>query len=294
MKTGNSNNPNNTNNPNNPNSPNNSNNLNNWGNAHTHTVYCDGNDTPQAMVEAALAAGFGHLGFSGHSFCAADGFGMQPEAMAAYKAAVREVQREYAGRIRIYLGLELDSMSEMPPVGEFEYLIGSVHNVMAPDGRSAAVCPVDSSPEIFEESIAACGGLEAFIRAYFAEYDRMLCERRVDIAGHFDLICKFNEGNRYFDENAPEYKEMAAAVLRRHCGQVVFEINTGGISKGWRSRPYPDYWLWEILRDEGASVIINTDTHSALTVDYAMNEMRERAVEMGLKVVTLEYILAGR
>lgn len=261
------------------------------GNAHTHTLYCDGKDTPRAMAEAALAAGFASLGFSGHSYCAADGFGMQPAALAAYKADVRELQRQYHGRMRIYLGLELDSMSELPPSGEYDYLIGSVHNVQAPDGSVRTVCPVDSSVETFEESIAVCGGVEQFIRAYYAEYDRMLCTRRVDIAGHFDLICKFNAANRYFDEQAAEYKEIAATVLRRHCNNVVFEINTGGMSKGWRDRPYPDYWLWELLRDAGARVIINTDTHAADTVDYALREMTERAVDMGLRVVTLDDIL---
>lgn len=258
-------------------------------NAHTHTLYCDGRDTPRAMAEAALAAGFVSLGFSGHSYCAADGFGMQPEALAAYKAEVRELQQEYQGRMRIYLGLELDSMSDMPAAGEFEYLIGSVHNVTAPDGT---VCPVDTSEELFAEGIAVCGGVMPFIRAYYQEYDRMLSTRQVDIAGHFDLICKFNGGSRFFDENAAEYKEIAATVLRRHCNNVVFEINTGGMSKGWRDRPYPDYWMWEVLRERGARVIINTDTHAAVTVDHALVEMTERAEGMGLTVVTLDDIIS--
>lgn len=257
-------------------------------NAHTHTIYCDGKDTPRAMAEAALAAGFASLGFSGHSYCAADGFGMQPAALTAYRAEVRHLRQEYQGRMRIYLGLELDSMSELPPDGEYDYLIGSVHNVQAPDG---SICPVDSSVEMFEEGIAAFDGADGFVRAYYAEYDRMLSTRRVDIAGHFDLICKFNTANRYFDEQAAEYKEIAATVLRRHCNNVVFEVNTGGMSKGWRDRPYPDYWLWELLRDCGARVIINTDTHAAETVDYALRQMTERAVDMGLRVVTLDDIL---
>ena len=35
-------------------------------NYHTHTVFCDGADTPEDVVLAAIGKGFTHLGFSGH------------------------------------------------------------------------------------------------------------------------------------------------------------------------------------------------------------------------------------
>ena len=35
-------------------------------NYHTHTRWCDGRDTPRAMAEAAVSAGFTDLGFSSH------------------------------------------------------------------------------------------------------------------------------------------------------------------------------------------------------------------------------------
>lgn len=37
-------------------------------NLHTHTVYCDGADTPEEMVISALSKGFDSIGFSGHSY----------------------------------------------------------------------------------------------------------------------------------------------------------------------------------------------------------------------------------
>lgn len=62
------------------------------------------------------------------------------------------------------------------------------------------------------------------------------------------------------------------------------------MSKGYLQRPYPDYWLWEILRDEGAHVIIGTDAHSAAKVDYMLPEMTKRAVDFGLEVLTIDNI----
>ena len=38
-------------------------------NLHTHTLYCDGKDSVEEMVRAAIDKGFTTLGFSGHGNC---------------------------------------------------------------------------------------------------------------------------------------------------------------------------------------------------------------------------------
>lgn len=262
-------------------------------NAHTHTSLCDGLDTPAAMAQAAYRLGFKSLGFSGHSFCPADGYGMTAERLAQYCREVLALKHEYQGRMAVYLGLELDSMSVMPAAGQFEYLIGSVHNLQTPVGR---VYPIDAAPADTAAAIAEFGGVEAYVQAYFAAVDEMLNSRPVDICGHFDLICKYNAGGRFFAEDSPEYKKSAAGVLRRHCRKgamisPVFEINTGGMCRGYLRRPYPDYWLWEILRDEKAWVMVNSDAHAAADLAFQLAEQRAAAEKFGLKVVTIDEIL---
>lgn len=37
-------------------------------NLHTHTVYCDGADTPEEMIVCDVEKGFDSIGFSGHSY----------------------------------------------------------------------------------------------------------------------------------------------------------------------------------------------------------------------------------
>ena len=37
-------------------------------NLHTHSTYCDGNDTLEEMIQTCMAKGFTSLGFSGHSY----------------------------------------------------------------------------------------------------------------------------------------------------------------------------------------------------------------------------------
>lgn len=263
-------------------------------NAHTHTSYCDGANTPAEMAARAYELGFSALGFSGHSFCVdyyfADGFGMNERALAAYKRDIAELRERYRGTMPIYMGLELDSMSELPLQGEFDYLIGSVHNLSAPDG---APLPVDMSPSVTKRAIDSFygGDVWGYVADYFAAVDKMLSERRVDICGHFDLICKYNGDGVLFDESDLRYRDMAAQVLERHIGECVFEINTGAMARGVQTRPYPDYWLWEILRDNDATVMVNSDSHSVSTLDFALREQTERAKKFGLRVIDIREIV---
>ena len=90
-------------------------------NYHTHTTLCDGADTPEDMVRAALAADMSHLGFSGH---------MDADIHMDWPAYVREVTRlraAYADRIDILLGVELDCLYDPASCPGAEYVIGSTH-----------------------------------------------------------------------------------------------------------------------------------------------------------------------
>lgn len=263
-------------------------------NAHTHTSYCDGANTPAEMAARAYELGFAALGFSGHSLAPdyyfADGFGMQAQALAAYKRDVLAERARYAGKMAVYLGLELDAMSTPPAPGEFDYIIGSVHNMVAPDG---GILPVDMSPNVTRRAIAHLygGDVWAYVADYFAEVDKMLSTRQMDICGHFDLICKYNAGGAIFDETDHRYRDMAAEILQKHAKKCVFEINTGAMARGVQTRPYPDYWLWEILRDNATPVMVNSDSHSVATLDFALADQIAKARAFGLKLVTIRDLL---
>ena len=266
----------------------------NLSNGHTHTTFCDGQNTPAEMAARAYVLGFAALGFSGHSFCPADGFGMQDETLAAYRAAVKKLQAEYADKMPIYLGLELDSLSAPVTPADYDYLIGSVHNRSTPAGR---IYCTDLSPEETARAIADFGGDGlAYAAAYFEAVDEMLNTRGdlVDIVGHFDLVCKFNADGRFFDESSAAYKKAAAQVLQRHARNFVFEINIGGMSRGYLDRPYPDYWLWEIWRDAGTPVVVSSDAHSVAALDFQLAEMTEKARNFGLNVVDIADVCAAR
>ena len=83
-------------------------------NYHTHTDFCDGQNTPEEMAEAAAKKGFTALGFSGHSYTDFDTFYcMTPETFPEYCKQVRALREKYKGQMEILLGVERDFYSDV-------------------------------------------------------------------------------------------------------------------------------------------------------------------------------------
>ena len=65
-------------------------------NLHTHTVYCDGKNTPEEMVTAAIELGFDTIGFSGHAPTKFNiDWDMDEEALKAYKNEIKILKDKY-------------------------------------------------------------------------------------------------------------------------------------------------------------------------------------------------------
>ena len=78
-------------------------------NYHTHSIWCDGQNTPEEMIQSAIGRGFGVLGFSSHSTYPEDDACTVPKAkLPGYFDEVRALAAKYAGRIRVLCGVEAD------------------------------------------------------------------------------------------------------------------------------------------------------------------------------------------
>ena len=182
---------------------------------HTHTTYCDGKSTPRQMVEAAYSMGLTDFGISGHADYSMwePGFGMSDAILSAYKQELEILREEYAGKMNIYIGIELDTLG---PVQQAEYAIGSTHSVLK-DGH---LVTVDDTEEKLVQAVETLwnGDWYAMARDYFeleaTVYDKLHC----DWVGHFDLLTKFNEGYKHFDETKDAYLEPALAALAAQNG----------------------------------------------------------------------------
>ena len=106
---------------------------------HMHTVWSDGTNTAEEMVQEAIRKGLETVGISDHS--SGDPCGMKMETVPEYKAEIARLKAKYAGKIRVLCGLERDFISD--DFRPYDYVIGSVHYLYL-DGQYVAI---DEYPE---------------------------------------------------------------------------------------------------------------------------------------------------
>ena len=259
-------------------------------NFHTHTTFCDGKNTPEEMVQTAIEKGIERLGFSAHSmYPYASDWHLESRQHNAYTQEIRRLQKKYAGSIQIFLGFEADyipgicsprfeNFAEFKP----DFLIGSVHFLANPVKMFA----VDNNPPELEEGIrdAFNGDVRKATGYYFSLQKEMLSRGDFTILGHADLIRKFNGKLRLFSEDEEWYKKelqsLAEAIAK---SGVIVEINTGAISRGYMTSPYPSAYLLSLLHEKKVPVMINSDAHTATALDCAFDLAADLAKKAGYR-----------
>lgn len=254
-------------------------------NYHTHTTYCDGNDTPETIALWAAQKGFDALGFSGHgytlmdtSFCMRDTEG--------YRAEIRSLQQKYRHRMQIYLGVEEDMIHPVKRE-DFDYIIGSAHYIRK-DGKYYSV---DGGEDCYRECLALCGGDPiALAHAYYEPFCEYICKRKPDIVGHFDLLTKYDEklGSQLLSD--PEYLQVAKQYLEQALeSDCIFEVNTGAVARGIRTTPYPCEELLHVMKAHDAKVILSSDCHNARQLDFRFAQTKDLLRDVGFQQVYVLY-----
>ena len=249
------------------------------GNVHTHTTFCDGKNTAREMAEAALAKGFDTLGYSGH---------MDPSIhmdLPAYQREIARLREEYAGRLDILCGVELDQYWETAEIPGAEYVIGSTHFLRLPDGHLGCV---DWKAEILEDLCREHFGGDWYrlTAAYYAAEAEVWERTHCDIIGHFDLVARFNHEVPAFDEEDPRYWKPALEAMERLTGTgALFELNCGAYNRGRRRDFYPAERLLRQLRLWGGELVITSDAHQAELLDGGFADAVEKARACGFQSV---------
>lgn len=249
-------------------------------NLHTHSTYCDGKNTPEEMVEAAISKGFNSLGFSGHSFMFYSPY-KSGDHTKEYKAHIRRLKEEYKDRFPIYLGLEFDMYSVADLTG-FDYLLGACHYFKFDDNyvgfdRDAEVCR-----KVINEYFGG-DGLK-FAIEYYRQLSLLPKYGSFDILAHFDLITKNLELEKLFDTEDKRYFSAAVEALEALKGKVpLFEVNTGAIARGYRTTPYPSKPLMKEMKRLGFGAVITSDCHDAAKLDCKFDLAEEWLLECGFR-----------
>ena len=276
-------------------------------NYHTHTTFCDGSDTAEAVVQEALRRGFTHLGFSGH---------MDPGVSMDYDAYAQEIcrlQAAYREQIDILRGVELDNVyapscvagaeargsAEAVPGAEFT--IGSTHFVPVP-GSAVWSAPaafgthregsenwnligVDGDIGLLHDQCRQYYGGDFYaLSADYYRFESMVAARlHPSFIGHFDLITRFNDlsradGGHFLDETSERYLLPARRAMEALVPYgLPFEINCGAVNRGRKKELYPRPELLRHLHALGGEIVISADAHQKELIDGGFEEALEVA-----------------
>ncbi len=258
-----------------------------WSDFHVHTTYSDGVNSPHEVVEAAVAKGMYAVGFSTHSYTFFDeSYCIKKEQMDEYKREINALKHEFQNKIRIFCGVEQDYYSDASTDG-FDYIIGSAHYLKVGGDYYA----IDHARHLSLEAIEKGFGKDpyAMAEAYFSMMGDMVNKTHADIVGHFDVISKFNEKPEgpLFDVTHPRYIAAWQNALDRLLPTgVLFEVNTGAMSRGHRTSPYPSAEMLAYIKRGGGEVILSGDSHAKDTLCHGFGEVAPALDAMGFSLDT--------
>ena len=251
--------------------------------AHVHTTFCDGIDSPEEMVVAAIKKGFVSLGFTSHGAQNFDlRYCMNKRDENKYIAEIHALQKKYRDEIRIWVGIERDTYS-ISKMGKYQYTIASQHYLLQENGW----LPVNAEPADAEYFILKyfSGDGMRMAEQYFTVFSDYIARIRPSIIGHFDIIRTINDKRVFFDELSSEYKTAALNGLKRartNCN--LLELNTGNYAKK-KERLFPASFLLEAWNELGGKIIINSDCHNCEFIDAGYAPALIAAQKAGFKSV---------
>ncbi len=253
---------------------------------HVHSCFSDGKHTPEEIILAAIAKKIDVLGFSDHSYTWFDAdVCRNMEDTSEYVKQIRSLAQKYKDKITVLCGIEQDYYS-LPPAEKYDFIIGSEHYLRVGNEYFA----VDGNPEIIKKMTDKYfgGDIMSVCEKYFEKVAQIKDKTGADIVGHFDIISKHNENGDLFDSKHPRYvaawKKAADKLLKQN---VLFEINTGAISRGYRVTPYPSDDIIKYLDEHGGRFIFSSDSHDKNTLAFKFDLLLEKANKLKIDVVEI-------
>ncbi len=185
---------------------------------------------------------------------------------------IREVALEYP-EIQVRVGLEVEynvgrkqSIGEMIKSFEFDYIIGSVHEI----GGWGFDYPSEEETHYQQDS-------DELYSRYFSLVEKAACSGLFSIIGHYDLIKIFKVRPK------TDVRILASRSLEaiKDNGLVV-EINTNGRYKPVQEF-YPEIKLIEEMNKRGIPFTLGSDAHEAGVVGRDLGEVCQLLKSLGVK-----------
>src|SRR3989338_9139731 len=251
------------------------------GDSHMHTPLCGhAAGLPAQYAEHAVKMGLKEIGFSDHAPLLSHTdpkITMNIEQLPLYHAMIEDVQKRYAKKIRIKIGIEADFLAGLEEKTKkllsgypYDFILGSVHFIK----RWGFDDPAERQKWVERD-------VNQVYRDYY-ELLRMSAQSRLfDVISHCDLVKKF--GDRPTDDMTTEVKKTAEVF--KNTGMVI-EINTSGLRKPVKEI-YPSLWNLKIYCAAGVPLTFGSDAHEPTDVGRDFDKGLQWAREAGYK----EYVI---
>lgn len=237
---------------------------------HNHTTLCNhATGTMQEYVEMAIQKNIKYFGFADHAPMDFDvDFRMSFEQMKSYEENILKLKQQYADKIEILLGYEVDfingHMDDRVLNADVDYLIGSVHFL---DKWGF------DNPEFIGRYKTQ--DIDELWRSYFDAIKKMAQSKLFDIVGHLDLIKVF----KYMPKN--EILPMASEALQAiKDADMVLEINVAGFRKPV-AEAYPSLELLKEANRLEIPITFASDAHNPDQVGLFNDEAYKLAKKAG-------------
>ena len=252
-------------------------------NLHVHSNYADGKNSLEELVVDAIDKGFDSIGFSEHSYMPFSSYPyqMNEDGVKKYKREIAQLKSKYKGKIDIFCGMEFEFYSD-DDTSEFDYLIGSVHYLDFGGKLLGFDRGFDETINYVNDNFNGDG--LSFSKKYFETIARLPEKRKFDIIGHFDLLTKNNERGKFIDTSSKKYLNLGFEAISALKGKIpIFEVNTGAISRGYRTQPYPQLEFMKEFNRQGFGVVITSDCHDKNYLDCYFDQAEELIKTAGFK-----------
>lgn len=254
-------------------------------NLHTHTARCGhGEGLDIQYINSAIDAGFEMLGFSEHIpyvEMRLPNCRMFYEHKDEYISSIRNMQKEFSGRIDIRVGYEIEYMEDhldhiMQMRKDCDYMILGQH------------CKY-----IGYEYDCYCSDEDVLV--YAEQIEQALDKNFITYVAHPDY---YMLGRRSFSQVCEEAAHRIAKASLKH--DVPLEVNLNGFHYGKKHYdffnrpgvdetryPYPFREFWEIIADYGCKVLYGYDAHSPIAL---LERDRETMADEILRGLPLKFV----
>lgn len=248
-------------------------------NFHSHTQFCDGREPMERMAQAAFECGMKHYGFTPHSpIPLPSSCNMSALCVDEYVAEFRRLRDLYAGRMNLYLSMEIDCLGDRWGASNpyfdtipLDYRLSSVHFVASPEGKEI---DVDGRPENFAGKMEQYfdRNIRYVVDKFYERTINMIERGGFELLGHFDKI-GFNASSYSPGiEAEPWYRRHIDDVIDAvRATDIVVEINTKAYEAAVGSTPaqvasysprlFPSPDVIRRLVSAGVPLAVNSDAH---------------------------------